>query len=213
MENPNPVPFHFVPSTPEPVLPSFTTETVVKDEKGESILVQDESWVENFLNLLNRQVISDDSIIRMLRQKWNGKSLTKGRNNTAMSYAGILCKAGVKQEEAKAFIEELIPDFDITEIIEYAYTHNIFGCERKRYKSKNEVVSEKEAVRRLRSEMSVAYLNRMSCRFYNFLKPKPLNIVGVFIQRICLVARIGIHTTVNIGKKDKYLYVINYKGR
>lgn len=65
----------------------------------------------------------------------------------------------------------------------------------------------KEAVRRLRSEMSVAYLNRMSCRFYNFLKPKPLNIVGVFIQRICLVARIGIHTTVNIGKKDKYLYV------
>ena len=71
----------------------------------------------------------------------------------------------------------------------------------------------KEAVRRLRSEMSVAYLNRMSCRFYNFLKPKPLNIVGVFIQRICFVARIGIHTTVNIGKKDKYLYVINYKGR
>ena len=135
-KNPNPVPFHFVPSTPEPVLPSFTTETVVKDEKGESILVQDESWVENFLNLLNRQVISDDSIIRMLRQNWNGKSLTKGRNNTAMSYAGILCKAGVEQEEAKTFIEELIPDFDITEIIKYAYTHNIFGCERKRYKSK-----------------------------------------------------------------------------
>ena len=92
--------------------------------------------MENFLNLLNRQVISDDSIILMLRKTWNGKSLPKGRNNTAMSYAGLLCKAGVEQEKAKVFIEELIPDFAITEIIEYAYTHNIFGCERRRYKSK-----------------------------------------------------------------------------
>lgn len=53
-----------------------------------------------------------------------------------MSYAGVLCKAGVEKDRAKSFIEELIPDYDITEIIEYAYSHNTFGCERRRYKSR-----------------------------------------------------------------------------
>ena len=135
-KNPSPVPFHFVPGTPEPVIPNTMTETVIRDVQGEPVLVQDESWVEGFLNQLNKQVISDDSIIRILRKAWNGKSLSNGRNNTAMSYAGILCKAGVEPGKAKAFIEELIPGFDITEIVRYAYTHNIFGCERMRYRSK-----------------------------------------------------------------------------
>ena len=135
-KNPSPVPFHFVPGTPEPVIPNTMTETVIRDVQGEPVLVQDESWVEGFLNQLNKQVISDDSIIRILRKAWNGKSLSNGRNNTAMSYAGILCKAGVEPDKAKAFIEELIPGFDITEIVGYAYTHNIFGCERMRYRSK-----------------------------------------------------------------------------
>ncbi len=135
-KNPNPVPFHFVPGTPEPVIPNTITETVIRDVQGEPVLVRDESWVEGFLNRLNRQVISDDSIIRILRKTWNGNSLSNGRNNTAMAYAGILCKAGVEPGKAKAFIEELIPGFDITEIVRYAYTHNIFGCERMRYRSK-----------------------------------------------------------------------------
>ena len=135
-KNPNPIPFHFVPSTPEPVIPNTMTETVIRDVQGEPVLVQDESWVEGFLNRLNRQVISDDSIIRILRKTWNGNSLSNGRNNTAMAYAGILCKAGVEPGKAKAFIEELIPGFDITEIIEYAYTNNIFGCERMRYRNR-----------------------------------------------------------------------------
>lgn len=135
-KNPNPIPFHFVPETPEPVIPNTMTETVIRDVQGEPVLVRDESWVEGFLNRLNRQVISDDNIIRILRKTWNGKSLSNGRNNTAMSYAGILCKAGVEPDKAKAFIKELIPGFDITEIVKYAYTHNIFGCERMRYRSK-----------------------------------------------------------------------------
>ncbi len=135
-KNPTPVPFHFVPGTPEPVIPNTMTETVIRDVQGEPVLVQDESWVEGFLNQLNKQVISDDSIIRILRKAWNGKSLSNGRNNTAMSYAGILCKAGVEPGKAKAFIEELIPGFDITEIIEYAYANNIFGCERMRYRNR-----------------------------------------------------------------------------
>ena len=135
-KNPTPVPFHFVPGTPEPVIPNTMTETVIRDVQGEPVLVQDESWVEGFLNQLNKQVISDDSIIRILRKTWNGNSLSNGRNNTAMAYAGILCKAGVEPGKAKAFIEELIPGFDITEIIEYAYANNIFECERMRYRNR-----------------------------------------------------------------------------
>lgn len=135
-KNPNPEPFHFVSSTPEPVIPDIVTETIIKDETGNEIITEDDSYVANFLNTLSRQVVSDDSIIRILGTIWTGKSIANGRNNTAMSYAGVLCKAGVEKDRAKSFIEELIPDFDITEIIEYTYSHNTFGCERRRYKSR-----------------------------------------------------------------------------
>ena len=135
-KNPNPEPFHFVSSTPEPVIPDIVTETIIKDETGNEIITEDDSYVANFLNTLSRQVVSDDSIIRILEKIWTGKSIANGRNNTTMSYAGVLCKAGVEKDRAKSFIEELIPDFDITEIIEYAYSHNTFGCERRKYKSR-----------------------------------------------------------------------------
>ena len=135
-KNPDPEPFHFVPSPSEPIIPETVTETVIKDEAGNEILTEDDSYVAKFLNTLSRQVVSDDSIIRILGKIWTGKSIANGRNNTTMSYAGVLCKAGVEKDRAKSFIEELIPDFDITEIIEYAYSHNTFGCERRKYKSR-----------------------------------------------------------------------------
>lgn len=135
-KNPKPEPFHFIPSTSEPIIPETVTETIIKDEIGNEMITEDDSYVANFLNTLSRQVVSDDSIIRILGKIWTGKSLASGRNNTAMSYAGVLCKAGVEKNRAKSFIEELVPDFDITEIIEYAYSHNTFGCERRRYKSR-----------------------------------------------------------------------------
>ena len=135
-KNPNPQPFHFAPSTPEPVIPDVVTKTIIRDEAGNETLTEDDSYVTNFLNRLIREVVSDDSIIRILGKIWTGKSIANGRNNTAMAYAGVLCKAGVEKDRAKSFIEELIPDYDITEIIEYAYSHNTFGCERRRYKSR-----------------------------------------------------------------------------
>lgn len=55
-----------------------------------------------------------------------------------MSCAGVLCKVGIEKSKAKAVIEELISDFDISEIIDYAYSHNIYGCERRRYIKKKE---------------------------------------------------------------------------
>lgn len=135
-KNPNPQPFHFVPSTPKPIILDTVTETIIRDETGTEIMTEDDSYVANFLNTLSRQVVSDDSIIRILGTIWTGKSIANGRNNTAMSYAGVLCKAGVEKDRAKSFIKELIPDYDITEIIEYTYSHNTFGCERRRYKSR-----------------------------------------------------------------------------
>ena len=135
-KNPNPEPFHFVPSTPKPIILDTVTETIIRDETGTEIMTEDDSYVAKFLNTLSRQVVSDDSIIRILGTIWTGKSIANGKNNTAMSYAGVLCKAGVEKDRAKSFIEELIPDYDITEIIEYAYSHNTFGCERRKYKSR-----------------------------------------------------------------------------
>ena len=135
-KNPKPQPFHFIPSTPEPIIPETVTETIIKDEAGNEMITEDDSYVAKFLNTLSRQVVSDNSIIRILGKIWTGKSIANGRNNTTMSYAGVLCKAGVEKNRAKSFIEELVPDYDITEIIEYAYSHNTFGCERRKYKSR-----------------------------------------------------------------------------
>lgn len=137
--NPDAVPFHFVPSTTVPKTVVMKTETVIKTDTGEEILVQDDDEASGFLLKLRKQVISDETIIKFLKGIWTGKAIGQGRNNAAMSYAGVLCKAGIEKSKAKAVIEELIPGFDISEIIDYAYSHNIYGCERRRYirKKKN----------------------------------------------------------------------------
>jgi len=137
--NPDAVPFHFVPSTSEPKTVVMKTETVIKTDTGEEILVQDDDEASGFLLKLRKQVISDETIIKFLKGIWTRKAIGQGRNNAAMSYAGVLCKAGIEKNKAKAVIEELIPGFDISEIIDYAYSHNIYGCERRRYirKKKN----------------------------------------------------------------------------
>ena len=135
--NPDAEPFHFVPSTPAPKEEGkIRTETVIKTETGEEILVQDDDEASDFLLKLRKQIIADETIIKFLKGIWTGKSLEKGRNNTAMSYAGVLCKAGIEKSKAKAVIEELIPDFYINEIVDNAYSHNIYGCERRRYINK-----------------------------------------------------------------------------
>lgn len=133
---PNPQPFHFIPSTPEPKDIEVRTETIILDSDGSDQLVQDDDYISNFMNQLQRCIISDEEIIRILRSIWTGEAITRGRNNAAMSYAGVLCKAGIKKGAAKSFIEQLIPGFDVSEIIEYAYKHNIFGCERRKFRRK-----------------------------------------------------------------------------
>lgn len=133
--NPNPVPYHYEPS-PIPLKFVEKTHTVVKSASGEDILQEDDNLTNQFLRKLERMILTDESIINILRKQWNQTTITRGRNNTALSYAGVLCKAGVEQTTAQAFIEELIPTLpkgEVTRAVKYAYSHNIFGSNRRRY--------------------------------------------------------------------------------
>ena len=133
----NATPFHFVPSSSQPICTDYCTETIIRDSEGNDMIVQDDDYISNFMHQLHNCIISDDEILRILKRRWTGEAIARGRNNAAMSYAGVLCKAGIEQNKAIAFIEHLIPDFEISEIVEYAYSHNIFGCERRRFKRQN----------------------------------------------------------------------------
>lgn len=86
--------------------------------------------------ICTKNSLNEKSIINILRKQWNQTTITRGRNNTALSYAGVLCKAGVEQTTAQAFIEELIPTLpkgEVTRAVKYAYCHNIFGSNHRRY--------------------------------------------------------------------------------
>lgn len=133
--NPSPSAFHYEPSE---VIPKKEkkTYTVVKGSSSQEVLQADDSLVSQFLAKLSQQIISDESIVNMLRKIWNQSTIGRGRNNTALSYAGILCKAGVEATTSKAFIKELIPDLPHIEIdraVEFAYAHNVFGSNRMSY--------------------------------------------------------------------------------
>lgn len=137
-KNPNPIAFHYEPSeeNPEQIRQTYT---VIKDETGKERLNQDDSNVREFLDKLTGTIQTDDSIINILRTKWNQSTISRGRNNTALSYAGVLCKAGIEKKKAQEFIQELIPDLPSKEIaraVKYAYEKNIFGLNRRTYKKR-----------------------------------------------------------------------------
>lgn len=67
--NHNPVPFHFVPSTPEPKNIDVHTETILLDADGNDQLIQDDDYISNFMNQLRRSIISDDEVLRILRKR------------------------------------------------------------------------------------------------------------------------------------------------
>ncbi|MDO4320406.1 MAG: BT4734/BF3469 family protein [Bacteroidales bacterium] len=137
--NPSPEPFHYIPSrTPAKDLPA-ATQTIVEDEAGHAIFETDDDYTSSFLNYLSKNILTDDSIINMLNKKWNQATIDRGRNNTALSYAGVLCKAGVEKNKAQQFIQSLLTDLptpEITRAIKYAYEHNIFGSHRRLYLKK-----------------------------------------------------------------------------
>lgn len=136
--NSNPVPFHYEPSEKQPE-GIRQTYTVTKDETGKEELTLDNNHVCEFLDKLTGTILTDESIINILRTKWNQSTIKRGRNNTALTYAGVLCKAGIEKKKAQDFIQELIPDLPSKEIfraVKYAYEKNIFGLNRRTYKKR-----------------------------------------------------------------------------
>ena len=135
-KNPNPVPFHFIPTQKEPLRPK-ETYTVIKGDNGNEEMVRDSNEVTNFYNKLCRLAVPDESVIHMLDKIWFKNPIPEGkRNYYCLAYAGILCKAGVEKELALKYLESKIPDFDVTQRIDYAYQNNDFCCERFMYGKK-----------------------------------------------------------------------------
>lgn len=134
--NPNVQPFRYIPS-PVKNEKLIHSQTIIKNKEGNAEIIDDESEVTKFLNHLCQNILTDESIIGMLKGIWNRKSVNeRGRNNTVLTYAGVLCKAGVERGKAKDFIRALIPDlpeYEVDRAVGYAYTHNKFGCNRRKY--------------------------------------------------------------------------------
>lgn len=129
-------PYHYEPS-PDPITKdSVRTQLVIRSDIGDEMIEDIDDPIVQFLNYLNQTVLSDESIINMLNSRWNQATLARGRNNSALSYAGVLCKAGVEKNKAREFIATLIPDLpkpELTKAVNYAYEHNNFGSHRRCY--------------------------------------------------------------------------------
>jgi hypothetical protein len=84
--------------------------------------------------------VSDESILNILRKRWEKDDKTKNRNNLSLSYLGFLCKAGIERDKAVDFVCSLFPDTwtekkkEISHASKWAYEHNVFGSDRKKYR-------------------------------------------------------------------------------
>lgn len=138
--NPSPTPFHYIPSEHPVENVVAKTQTVVCESGENMVLTDDDDMVTRLLLHIDRYLVSDESIMNILRKAWNQSSIDRGRNNTALSYAGVLCKAGVMKEKVEPFIASILSDLPLAEIthaVDFAYTHNIFGCNRRKYIKSN----------------------------------------------------------------------------
>ena len=139
-KNPEPVSYHFVVPENQPQDHIPLTYTTVKTDNGEERLYKDDITESSMLHMFCTSIISDRSVLNILRKRWENDDRSKGRNNRAFSYLGILCKAGIPKTKAIDFVLSLFPNWSsgITEIphaADWAYTHNPFGCDRMKFKS------------------------------------------------------------------------------
>ena len=139
-KNPNPISYHFVVPENKPQDHIPLTYTTVKTDNGEERLYKDDITESSMLHMFCTSIISDRSVLNILRKRWENDDRSKGRNNRAFSYLGILCKAGIPKTKAIEFVVSLFPTWtsaeeEVTHAAGWAYTHNPFGCERMKFKS------------------------------------------------------------------------------
>jgi len=139
-KNPNPVSYHFVVQENQPQDHIPLTYTVVKGEKEAPMIYKDDITESSMLHMFCTSIISDRSVLKILNKRWENDDRSKGRNNRAFSYLGILCKAGIPKTKAIEFVVSLFPTWtsaeeEVTHAAGWAYTHNPFGCDRMKFKS------------------------------------------------------------------------------
>lgn len=138
-KNPNPKSYHFVVPENQPQDHIPLTYTTVKTDNGEERLYKDDITESSMLHMFCTSIISDRSVLNILRKRWENDDRSKGRNNRAFSYLGILCKAGIPKTKAIEFVVSLFPTWtsaeeEVTHAAGWAYTHNPFGCDRMKFK-------------------------------------------------------------------------------
>ena len=138
-KNPNPVSYHFELPENQPQDHIPLTYTTVKTDNGEERLYKDDITESSMLHIFCTSIISDRSVLNILMKRWENDDRSKGRNNRAFSYLGILCKADIPKTKAIEFVASLFPTWtsaeeEVTHAAGWAYTHNPFGCDRMKFK-------------------------------------------------------------------------------
>lgn len=137
--NPEPVAFHF----------EFDSTLVKPETKNDKfVAVQDDcdarldDYTSNFLERLGRMVLTDDAVMERLDKHWKKERpeyFEKGnRHNSMLVIAGTLCKAGIRKDKALEYLEDAyceMPGKEIEGVVDYSYSHNTFGSDRRFYRS------------------------------------------------------------------------------
>ncbi len=134
--NPSPEAFHFE-YDPSITPPSPKKEMSVNGEKG---IVKLDSGTTAFLHKLWEMILTDDAVIERLDKHWHEHKpeyfKVGNRHSGLLVITGTLCKAGIPQEKAKAYLDKTysnMPASEIDSILSYAYDHNPFGSDRRKY--------------------------------------------------------------------------------
>ena len=137
--NPEPVAFHF----------EFDNTLAKPETQSEKyVAVQDDcdarldDYTSNFLERLGRMVLTDDAVMERLDKHWKKERpeyFEKGnRHNSMLVIAGTFCKAGIRKDKALEYLEEAyceMPGKEIEGVVDYSYSHNTFGSDRRFYRS------------------------------------------------------------------------------
>lgn len=138
---PSPVPFHFEYDDTLQPLESAQDKTVIVGSPKDMVSQQLDIWTANFLHDLWNKLLTDDAIIARLDKHWTEKRpeyFMQGKRHTSMlTMAGTLCKAGIAKEKTETYLTSRysnMPNGEIQDVIDFAYDHNAFGCDRRQYK-------------------------------------------------------------------------------
>lgn len=137
--NPEPVAFHF----------EFDNTLAKPETQSEKyVAVQDDcdarldDYTSNFLERLGRMVLTDDAVMERLDKHWKKERpeyFEKGnRHNSMLVIAGTFCKAGIRKDKALEYLEDAyceMPGKEIEGVVDYSYSHNTFGSDRRFYRS------------------------------------------------------------------------------